>query len=142
MRTSYIVNEIKRLYGFEVHRVTVMRGKKMAKKRINGDIAREFELVRDYGATLLKYNNGSTVIVKSDATLNPLRPRFERMYYCLAACKGGFVKGCRPFFGLDGCHLKGKDGGQLLSVVSRDANDGLFPITMAWVEAETRESWL
>jgi hypothetical protein len=25
--------------------------------------------------------------------------------------KNGFVRGCRPWFGIDGCHLKGPYGG-------------------------------
>jgi hypothetical protein len=49
--------------------------------------------------------------------------------------------GCRPIIGLDGCHLKGVYGGQLLSAVGRDGNDNLFPIAMAVVEAETKDSW-
>uniref|UniRef100_A0A2N9GC12 F-box associated domain-containing protein n=1 Tax=Fagus sylvatica TaxID=28930 RepID=A0A2N9GC12_FAGSY len=53
----------------------------------------------------------------------------------------GFHNGCRPIIGLDGCHLKGVYGGQLLSAVGRDGNDNLFPISMAVVEAETKDSW-
>ena len=53
----------------------------------------------------------------------------------------GFHNGRRPIIGLDGCHLKGVYGGQLLSAVGRDGNDNLFPIAMAVVEAETKDSW-
>ena len=53
----------------------------------------------------------------------------------------GFLDGCRPFIGLDGCHLKGLDGGLLLTAISRDANNGMFPLAIAWVEAETKSSW-
>ncbi|KAK3031703.1 hypothetical protein RJ639_035289 [Escallonia herrerae] len=53
----------------------------------------------------------------------------------------GFWAGCRPFIGLDGCHLKGLYGGQLLSVVARDRNDNKFPVAVAVVEAEIRDSW-
>jgi hypothetical protein len=49
--------------------------------------------------------------------------------------------GCRPIIGLDGCHLKGVYGGQLLSAVGRAGNDNLFPIAMAVVEAKTKDSW-
>ena len=53
----------------------------------------------------------------------------------------GFHNGIRPIISLDGCHLKGVYGGQLLSAVRRDGNDNLFPIAMAVVEAETKDSW-
>lgn len=55
--------------------------------------------------------------------------------------KKGFRKGCRPLIGLDGCHLKGTFGGQLLTAVGCDSNDGMYPIAWAVVEAENSETW-
>lgn len=49
--------------------------------------------------------------------------------------------GCRPIIGLDGCHLKGPFGGQLLSAVGTDSNDGMYPIAWAVVETEDTSSW-
>ncbi|KAK9291655.1 hypothetical protein L1049_019604 [Liquidambar formosana] len=54
---------------------------------------------------------------------------------------GTFQAGCRPFIGLDGCHLKGPHGGMLLSAVALDGNCGLYPLAFAIVEGETIESW-
>ncbi|XP_074326636.1 uncharacterized protein LOC141664577 [Apium graveolens] len=42
---------------------------------------------------------------------------------------------------LDGCHLKGPFGGQILAAVGVDANDGMYLIAWAFVESETTESW-
>ena len=42
---------------------------------------------------------------------------------------------------MDGCFLKGKYGGELLSVVGRDANDQLLPLAYAVVEVENKETW-
>uniref|UniRef100_A0A2N9HBF3 SWIM-type domain-containing protein n=1 Tax=Fagus sylvatica TaxID=28930 RepID=A0A2N9HBF3_FAGSY len=53
----------------------------------------------------------------------------------------GFKEGCRPLIGLDGCFLKGSYKGHLLSVVSRDANDNMYPICVAVVESECKASW-
>ena len=55
--------------------------------------------------------------------------------------KKGFRNGCRPFIGVDGCHLKGPYGGVLLAAVSLDGNCGLFPIAVAIVELENGDSW-
>lgn len=52
-----------------------------------------------------------------------------------------FVHHCRHIVGLDGCHLKGPFGGQLLAAIGVDANDGMYPINWAVVEAENTESW-
>ncbi|KAF6144333.1 hypothetical protein GIB67_024560 [Kingdonia uniflora] len=53
-----------------------------------------------------------------------------------------FVKGCRPILGIDGCFLKGKYGGVYLSVLSLDANNGLFPIGVYMCRTECKESCL
>ncbi|KAK9911852.1 hypothetical protein M0R45_035737 [Rubus argutus] len=67
--------------------------------------------------------------------------RFHRMYVCLAACKEGWIKGCRPVIGLDGCHIKGPHPGQLLCAVGIDANNGMFPIAYAIAEVENTDTW-
>ena len=36
--------------------------------------------------------------------------------------------GCRPWFGIDGWHLKGNYGRVLLFVVAINGNKGMFPI--------------
>ena len=50
--------------------------------------------------------------------------------------------GCRPIIGLNGCHLKGRFGGQILSVTTRDANDNIFPIVFVVVKQENKDSWV
>jgi len=56
------------------------------------------------------------------------------MYVCLDACKRGFLASCRPFIGIDGCHLKGTTGGQLLVAVGKDGNDNIVPIAYAMLK--------
>uniref|UniRef100_A0A2N9GQI8 Uncharacterized protein n=1 Tax=Fagus sylvatica TaxID=28930 RepID=A0A2N9GQI8_FAGSY len=46
-----------------------------------------------------------------------------------------------PIVGLDGCHLKGRFGGHILSATARDGNDNIFPVSMAVVEQESLDSW-
>ncbi|KAA8515237.1 hypothetical protein F0562_018533 [Nyssa sinensis] len=53
----------------------------------------------------------------------------------------GSKLGCRPFIGIDGCHLKGPHGGVLLDVVSLDENNGLFLVAVGVVESENRDRW-
>lgn len=68
-------------------------------------------------------------------------PTFRRLFICYKPISVGLIEGCRPFIGIDGCFLKGPYKGQLLSAVSLDGNNGLFPIGIAIVEAENNESW-
>jgi len=46
--------------------------------------------------------------------------------------------GCRPLVRLDGCHLKGKFGGYILSATARDGNDNIFPVALAVVEQKKK----
>ena len=56
------------------------------------------------------------------------------------AQKVGFLAGCRPIIGLDGYHLKGKFGGQLLAATARAGNDNIFPVAIAVVKQEYKDS--
>ncbi|KAK4382958.1 hypothetical protein Sango_2825000 [Sesamum angolense] len=67
--------------------------------------------------------------------------RFSRFLCMLWALKAGFKAGCRPIIGVDGCHLKGPNGGILLTAIGVDPNNNLFPIAYAVVNKECRETW-
>ncbi|KAK2634351.1 hypothetical protein Ddye_029143 [Dipteronia dyeriana] len=57
------------------------------------------------------------------------------------AQKRGFLEGCRPFIGIDGCHLKGPYGCVILPAVALDANSGLYPLAYCICKGETLLSW-
>jgi hypothetical protein len=57
------------------------------------------------------------------------------------ACKRGFLARCKPIICLDGCFIKTKYGGQLLTAVGMDPNDCIFPIAMTVVEVESLATW-
>ncbi|XP_073304221.1 uncharacterized protein [Primulina huaijiensis] len=67
--------------------------------------------------------------------------KFRRLFISLHACIVGFVKGCRPLIFLDGTHIKKKFKGCILSAVTKDANDDLFTLAFAVVEAENDANW-
>ena len=58
------------------------------------------------------------------------------------AQKVGFLRGCRPLVGLNGCHLKGKFGGHILSATARDGNDNISPVTLGVVKQENKDFWV
>ncbi|XP_071922607.1 uncharacterized protein [Coffea arabica] len=57
------------------------------------------------------------------------------------AQKLGFLEGCRPFVGFDGCFLKGPFGGVLMTAVALDANNSVFSIVFAVTECENKDIW-
>lgn len=113
----------------------------MAKTVIKGEVEENFNKIWNYYSEIRKTNPKATCEVKlSDLTYEGGKKRFLRMYVCWEACKEGF-KFCRPIIGVDGCHLKGKAGGMLLTAIGIDGNEGIFPLAYAVVEGENKDSW-
>ena len=128
-------------FKVDVTKYKVYRAKRKAFEIIHGDYKESYGRLWDYATTLQKTNEGSCVVVKVVRTIPTSPAIFQRMYVSFAAMKKGFKEGCRPFIGLDGCHLKGPYRGQLLSAIGRDGNDNIYPIAVAAVEQENYEAW-
>jgi hypothetical protein len=90
----------------------------------------------DYANELRTSNPGSTFYLALDE-----QSRFKKCYVSLDASKRGFLEGCRPVLFIDGCHIKTRYIGQLLTAVGIDPNDCIFPIAFAVVEVEDTEAW-
>ncbi|KAL3525770.1 hypothetical protein ACH5RR_014142 [Cinchona calisaya] len=114
--------------------------KKKAEELIKGDYTEQYKSLHDYVAELLRSNLGSNVFLTTQ-TSGDDDEVFQRFYVCLQACKEGFLAGCKPIVGLDGCHLRGPHKGILLSAVGIDPNDQLYRIAYAVVEIENKRTW-
>nr|XP_027071807.1 uncharacterized protein LOC113696617 [Coffea arabica] len=119
----------------------IRRAKRCAKDEMLGTDMEQYHHLWSYAATIRETNPGSIVKIKLDTAEEGSQGTFQRLYYCLYACKQGFLDGCRPIIGLDGCFLKSAFGGQLLSAIGRDSNDNMVPIAVAVVEVERYDSW-
>lgn len=98
------------------------RAKKKALEMLRGKDYEQTEMLWQSCAAIKKWNPGSTILLHGEGGV------FQRLYFCLPACKERFLAGCRPFIGIDGCHLKGIFRGQLLVAIGKDANDNFFSI--------------
>ncbi|KAJ0908838.1 putative transposase, MuDR, plant [Helianthus annuus] len=136
-------DDLHRRLQVQVTRNQLFRAKSKALERIQGHYMAQYEKLRDYGEELLRSNPGSTVRIDVEPLCNPSSPtrQFRRMYVCLGALKQGFKLAGRPLLGLDGCFLKGPFPGQILTAMGVDANNGIYPVAYAVVEAETMSSW-
>ncbi|XP_059438654.1 uncharacterized protein LOC132171372 [Corylus avellana] len=126
----------------DVNLSMIYRARRKAKQRLYGNLEDQYGRLWDYCETLRHTNSGSCVVMKVDRPNLILPPKFGRLYVCLAAMKKGFLEGCRPIIGVDGCFIKGPFKGQLLSAVGRDGNNNMYPIAFAVVEAEVKDSWI
>ncbi|XP_019154357.1 PREDICTED: uncharacterized protein LOC109150834 [Ipomoea nil] len=123
---------------FNISNKHAYRAMAKAKTVIQGELEDSFNKLWSYCLAIQKTNPMTSCIVKLSDLEDPVgRKRFLRMYICWEG-----YKYCRPIVGVDGCHLKGKMGGQLLTAVGVDANDGIFPLAYAIVEGETKDSWI
>ncbi|KAL0298174.1 UNVERIFIED_CONTAM: hypothetical protein Sangu_3157000 [Sesamum angustifolium] len=132
-------NKVRRELQIEVSDYKVYRAKKYALELIRGDVKEQYARLYDYCHTVVKHNPASSLIMKLNKEVNP--PVLQRMYFCLKGMRDGFIEGCRPLIGLDGCFLKGLFKGQLLAAIGRDPNDNIYPIAVAYVEVEKYDSW-
>jgi hypothetical protein len=64
-----------------------------------------------------------------------------RMFWSFGQCIEAF-RYCRHVLCVDGTFLSGKYHAKLLTAITMDANNQIFPVTFAYVESENNDSWL
>ena len=154
---STIVDKAKKDFGVEVPKRMAYRVRTKARNTVLGDHKRQYHRIRDYLQTVIDKNPGSRCIVTTVAgpTEDQLeamkkgvnvdiswKPRFHGLFFCVNAAKQGFLDGCRPFIGLDGCFIKLTTGAQILAATGRDANNNIYPIAWAVVAKEDTANWV
>lgn len=135
LKCQEIVDTIWSEWGVKASLWLALEARRQAQALILGEYKEQYEILHRYAQEMKKSNPRNTIKFKLNNGV------FERLYVCFDALKRGFLVGCRPFFGIDGCFLKGPFGGQLLVAVGRDGNNQMFPIAWACVEVEDTESW-
>ncbi|XP_028102943.1 uncharacterized protein LOC114302153 [Camellia sinensis] len=66
---------------------------------------------------------------------------FWRLFVAFHKCLYGF-QFCRPLLFVYGTFLKGRYKGRLLATISKDGNQGLFPLAFSIVDAENQDNWM
>ena len=94
-------------YGVEVDRSRLYRARNRGKGEDVGSHSNGYKKLAKYAQLVRQTNPRSYMKMQLDRLDITQNPTFKRFFVCFEAMRKGFVEGCRPFIGLDGCHLKG-----------------------------------
>ncbi|KAL5578836.1 hypothetical protein UlMin_011278 [Ulmus minor] len=139
-RLGDFLGKVKQEYVLAPSKNQVYRAKRKAGLLIEGTLASQYDKLWDYAEELKRSNLGTTVVFDNEMGHNQT-PIFKRIYIFLHACKLGWLNGCRPIIGLDGCHIKGYHKSQLLLAIGIDANNCYYHVAYAVVEKECYTFW-
>ena len=138
MTLSHLMFRVQKEKNLKISKSQAFWAKTKALEKVRGKVAQQYAQLQDYIAEILRTNPGSTVVLKTEDD-DP--ERFQRLYMCFEVTKKGFIEGSQKLIGMDGCHLKGPGGGQLLTAIGIDANNGFYLVAYAVVKIENKDSW-
>ncbi|XP_057775417.1 uncharacterized protein LOC130994391 [Salvia miltiorrhiza] len=129
-------NDVKRRFNIAIPNGRLYRAKAHALQVLRGTVKRHHNKLRSYIAELMRVDReGRFELLCEDGTI------FQGLYIEFLAFKKGFLEGCMPIIGLDGCLLKTHLGGQRLCAIGKDGNNQMYPIAWAVVEVENEACW-
>ncbi|KAK9145978.1 hypothetical protein Sjap_005881 [Stephania japonica] len=133
-----ILQDIREQHGVAVSYMQAWRGKERSMAAVHGTFEEGYRLLPAFCEQIRKTNPGSIALVFATGQENC----FQRLFISYRASIYGFINACRPLLELDRAHLKGKYLGTLLCASAVDADDVMFPLAFAIVDAETDENWM
>ncbi|KAM0896838.1 hypothetical protein ACQ4PT_022942 [Festuca glaucescens] len=102
--------KIEREFNMSPNRWKLTRARNMALTIIHGDEAVQFSSLKDYGQELRTSNPGFKFFMLTTPSKahgeEEAKEHLSTLYWSYDACTRGFLKGCRPFICIDGCHIK------------------------------------
>ncbi|CAA6673278.1 unnamed protein product [Spirodela intermedia] len=133
-----ILQDIREQHGVAVSYMQAWRGKERSLAAVHGTFEDGYRLLPAYCEQIRKTNPGSIALVYASGQ----EQCFQRLFISYRASISGFLHACRPLLELDKAQLKGKYLGTLLCASAVDADDALFPLAFAVVDAETEANWM
>ncbi|XP_076916040.1 uncharacterized protein LOC143575600 [Bidens hawaiensis] len=107
-------------HQIQVYEAKIRRAKTTAQQRKDGDYTKQYSHLRSYIDELLKANPGSSIKLDVEPCANPSLQLGYLEEYIYAALVRGFKLLGRELLGLDGCFMKGRYPGQILTDVGTD----------------------
>ncbi|XP_074306598.1 uncharacterized protein LOC141641850 [Silene latifolia] len=130
------------MYELNMKTSTMYRMREKALSLINGGHDESYALLPAYVEMIKETNPDSYAICAWTVMNTPEKPlQFKSLFVSFNAQFRGLIEGCRSLIGVDGTHLMGNHGGVLLSAITMDGNNEIFPVAVGVVEAENKETW-
>ncbi|KAL6576202.1 hypothetical protein OROHE_000673 [Orobanche hederae] len=126
--------------GVTIKKNKLYRAKKLVQQKKSGNEDAQYAILWRYAAEIKRSDLSNNVKIKP-LKCDDGKQLFKRIYICWGTMKRAFESGLRKFICLDGCHLRGRNGGILLTAVGVDPNNSLYPIAYAVVEKEKTDTW-
>ncbi|XP_021774172.1 uncharacterized protein LOC110738111 [Chenopodium quinoa] len=128
-------------FRLQVKKRLLYKVRAMSKEIIHGGYGEAYSVLPRYAEMVKETNPGSYALVTWGEATATEPPRFKGCFFSFATQLRGFLRGCRPFIGIDGAHLSGHFKGILLTVVGIDGNNEIFLIAYGVVGSESIDSW-
>ncbi|KAL7180306.1 hypothetical protein ACSBR1_043509 [Camellia fascicularis] len=132
-----VKKKLKKKYGIDVFYRVAWLGVDKARGGLFGDFAFSFDQLRWYLETGIRMNPESVFELDVDKSSGC----FRRLFVAFHGCLYGF-QFCRSLLFVDGIFLKGCYKGHLIASISKDGNQGLFPLAFAIVDVENQDNWM
>lgn len=133
-----ILQDIREQHGVAVSYMQAWRGKERSMAAVHGTFEEGYRFLPAYCEQIRRTNPGSIALVYATGQENC----FHRLFISYRASIYGFLHACRPLLEIDKAELKGKYLGCLLCASAVDADDQLFPLAFAVVDAESDDNWM
>ncbi|KAL2939828.1 Transposase for insertion sequence element IS1081 [Bienertia sinuspersici] len=137
-----VVETVRRAYRVIVTRNFAYKVKYHAHKMLHGSMKEHYMKVERYIKALELASPETVLQLVVAPQPNKSTPVFNRCFTCFEGVKEGWKAGCRRVICVDAAFLKTFLGGQIMTAVSRDPNDQMFPICWPVVEGENNLSWV
>ncbi|KAH1202488.1 hypothetical protein GmHk_17G048943 [Glycine max] len=136
MSINVVIQKVSESYCVKISSKKAYWARRIAKEKVQGNYVEQYNKLWDYAN-----EPDSTLLLLTEPSAYGSGEEFMRFYMCLNDVKQGFLQACRPIIGLDSCFLKTPFGGILLVAMGQDPNDQYYPLTVAIVESENKDSW-
>ncbi|XP_057779740.1 uncharacterized protein LOC130998330 [Salvia miltiorrhiza] len=128
---------MQRLFGIEINYSLALRARNIAIEITYGDFGNSYQMLPSY-LCMLRMSNPDTLYdleMKADG-------EFHHMFVALGQSMAAFGNSyLMPVIVVNGTHLKGMNSGILFVAVTKDGNEGIFPLAVGLGPIENDESW-